>query len=40
MLINGYIDIVIVIIIVRIIPTNPKPFCNVYVFTFILETKD
>ena len=37
MLINGYTDIDIIIIIVRIIPTNPKPLCNVYAFTFILE---
>ena len=37
-LINGYIDILIVIF--RIIPTNPKPLCNVYDFTFTLENKD
>ena len=40
MLINGYIGIGIIIVIFRIIPTNPKPLCNVYAFTFILENKD
>ena len=40
MLINGYIDIFIVVVIFRIIPTNPKPICNVYAFTFIYENKD
>ena len=40
MLINGYIDISIIIVIVRIIPTNPKPLYNVYAFTFILKNKD
>ena len=40
MLINGYIGIGIVVVIVRIIPTNPKPICNVYVSTFILENND
>ena len=32
--------IVIVIAIIRIIPTNPKPLCDVYAFTFILENRD
>ena len=42
MLINGYIDIDIgtVILVVRIIPTNPKHLCSVYTFTYILENKD
>ena len=40
MLINGYIDIVIFIVIVKIIPTKPKPICNVYAVTFICENKD
>ena len=40
MLINGYIDIGVVIIIVRIIPSNLKPICIFYAFTFILENKD
>ena len=40
MLISGYIDIGVVIVIVRIVPTNPKPLSNVYAFTFILENKD
>ena len=42
MLINGYIDVVIVIVIVmvRIIPTNPKPLCNVFAFTSTSENKD
>ena len=42
MLNNDYIDIDIgiIIVIVRIIPTNPKPLCNIYAFTFILENKD
>ena len=40
MIINGYINIVIVIVIVRIIPTNPKPLCNIYDFTLISEDKD
>ena len=39
MLINSYIDIGIVVVIVRIIPTKPKPLCNVYAFDFILENK-
>ena len=37
MLINGYTDIDIIIVIVRIIRTNLKPLFNVYVFTFMLE---
>ena len=39
MTINVYIDIGIIIVIVRIISTKPKPLCNVYAFTFILENK-
>ena len=40
MLTNGYIDIGIVIVILRIMPTNPKTFWNAYGFTFILKKKD
>ena len=40
MLVNGYIDIDIAIVVVRIIPTNPKPLCNVYAFTFLLENNE
>ena len=39
MLTNGYIDIGIVIVILRIMPTNPKTFWNAYGFTFILKKK-
>ena len=40
MIIKGYINIGIIIVIVRIIATNPKPLSIVYLFTFILENKD
>ena len=40
MIINGYIGIEIFIVIVRTIPTNPKPLFNVCAFTFILENRD
>ena len=40
MLITVYIDIVISIVVIRIIPTNLRPLYNVYAFIFILENKD
>ena len=40
MIINDYIDIGIVVVIVIIIHTNPRPICNVFYFTSMLKNKD
>ena len=40
MLINGSIDVVVVVVIVRIIPANPKPLFNGYDFAVTLKNKD